>query len=62
MKLSSMEGSMGPDGHNYSFSAGAQGLKMSPDMIKTNKMSVCPAQTQISLGNHPVWSVSPLGA
>ena len=29
---------------------------------KTNKMSVCPAKTQISLGIHPVWSESSLCA
>ena len=30
---------------------------MSRDMIKTNKMSVRPSKTQISLGIRPVWSV-----
>ena len=28
-----------------------------PPRDKTNKMTVCPAKTQISLGIHPVWSV-----
>ena len=27
-----------------------------PPHDKTNKMTVCPAKTQISLGIHPVWS------
>ena len=35
---------------------------MSRDMTKTNKMAVSPAKTQISLGIHPVWSESSLGA
>ena len=29
---------------------------------KINKMAVCPAKTQISLGIHPVWSESSLSA
>ena len=29
-----------------------------PRHDKTNKMSVCPAKTQISIGIHPVWSES----
>ena len=29
-----------------------------PPHDKTNKMTVCPAKTQISLGIHPVWSES----
>ena len=33
-----------------------------PRHDKTNKMSVCPAKTQISLGMRPVWSESPLCA
>ena len=36
------------------------GLQMWHD--KTNKMSVCPAKTQISLGIRPVWSESSLSA
>ena len=35
---------------------------MSHDMTKPNKMSVCPAKTQISLGICPVWSESSLCA
>ena len=35
---------------------------MSRDMTKTNKMSVRPAKTQISLGIRPVWSESSLSA
>ena len=31
-----------------------------PRHVKTNKMSVCPAKTQISLGIRPVWSESSL--
>ena len=31
-----------------------------PPHDKTNKMTVCPAKTQISLGIHPVWSESSL--
>ena len=31
-------------------------------MTKTNKMTVRPAKTQISLGIHPVWSESSLWA
>ena len=33
-----------------------------PRYDKTNKMSVCPANTQISLDIHPVWSESSLSA
>ena len=33
-----------------------------PPHAKTNKMSVCPAKTQINLGIRPVWSVSLLHA
>ena len=33
-----------------------------PPCDKTNKMSVRPAKTQISLGIHPVWSESSLCA
>ena len=33
-----------------------------PRHDKTNKMSVCPAKTQISLGIRPVWSESSLSA
>ena len=33
-----------------------------PQHDKTNKMSVCPAKTQISLGIHPAWSESSLSA
>ena len=35
---------------------------MEPLHDKTNKMTVCPAKTQISLGLCPVWSESSLGA
>ena len=31
-----------------------------PPHAKTNKMNVCPAKTQISLGIRPVWSESSL--
>ena len=37
-------------------------LKNEPRHDKTNKMSVRPAKTQISLGIHPVWSESSLSA
>ena len=33
-----------------------------PPHDKTNKMTVCPAKTQISLGMRPVWSESSLSA
>ena len=33
-----------------------------PQHDKTNKMSVCPAKTQISLGIRPVWSEASLSA
>ena len=33
-----------------------------PPHDKTNKMTVCPVKTQISLGIHPVWSESSLSA
>ena len=33
-------------------------FKNEPGHDKTNKMSVCPAKTQISLGIRPVWSES----
>ena len=33
-----------------------------PRHDKTNKMAVCPAKTQISLGTRPVWSESSLSA
>ena len=33
-----------------------------PQHDKTNKMSVCPVKTQISLGIRPVWSESSLSA
>ena len=35
---------------------------MSRDMTKTNKMTVRPAKTKISLGIRPVWSESSLSA
>ena len=37
-------------------------LSFEPRHDKTNKMSVCPAKTQISLGMRPVWSESSLSA
>ena len=37
-------------------------LSFEPRHDKTNKMSVCPAKTQISLGIRPVWSESSLCA
>ena len=37
-------------------------MQYEPPHDKTNKMSVCPAKTQISLGIRPVWSESLLSA
>ena len=37
-------------------------LKIEPRHVKTNKVNVCPAKTQISLGIRPVWSESSLSA
>ena len=37
-------------------------LQYEPPHDKTNKMAVCPAKTQISLGIRPVWSESLLSA
>ena len=37
-------------------------LLFEPPLDKTNKMTVCPAKTQISLGIRPVWSESSLCA
>ena len=37
-------------------------LTNEPQYDKTNKMSVCPAKTQISMGIRPVWSESSLSA
>ena len=39
-----------------------QTITYEPPHDKTNKMSVRPAKTQISLGIHPVWSESSLSA
>ena len=40
----------------------SQSALLEPRHDKTNKMSVCPAKTQISLGIRPVWSGSSLSA
>ena len=37
-------------------------ITFEPRLDKTNKVSVCPAMTQISLGIRPVWSESSLSA
>ena len=49
-------------GRKCSFSVGVHDLrylyaKYEPQHYKTNKVTVRPAKTQISLGIHPVWSV-----
>ena len=45
------------------FNSGLQDtLEMSRDVTKVNKLSVCPAKTQISLGIRPGWSESSLEA
>ena len=46
----------------YPFLSSFFSMKIEPPHDKTNKMTVRPAKTQISLGIHPVWSESSLSA
>ena len=45
---------------SISYSHWEEWLTHEPHYDKTNKVSVRPAKTQITLGIHPVWSESPL--